>query len=489
MSTNNQLHQVKKATANTKQQRSLSQAHLARQIHPAAIIQRARTAPESLSAADVLQLQCTIGDRAVGQLMSEIGRLPPTNHQAPVQQQAPEKEEELMQGKFDPIQFQGEHEDEEILQGKFASRLTGTLQAKEVAPPNRTGMPDHLKSGLEYISGMDLSGVRVHYNSPKPKQLNALAYTRGQEIHVAPGQEKYLPHEGWHVVQQMQGRVKPTMQMKGVSINNDAGMEHEADVMGEKAMQMKGTETNRDFSRPVESSSNVIQGYFAAFAENYKTYHIYVPEGTENDKKKYLKDKLKSTGFYTQTIEVIESTDKIPPKDNKVPDTDYLVYMEYETMTNIKNGNFDDSDLKSVEVSDVLPTYNPKYACVLQALVNLKKTVFGKNTAKELHNELFANKDYAKYKEYDLDDVYPTLYQAAGLSVTKAEDEKLEYVVDKLPVNKYIFEVTPIQPGTSGHNFVISVNIKNRSKIWSVIQDKENKESITDKTKIRNYWK
>ena len=72
------------------------------------------------------------------------------------------------------------------------------VQAKEESPPNRTGMPDHLKSGLE-----NLSGVRVHYNSSQPGQFNALAYTQGQKIHVAPGQEKHLPHEGWHAVQQM----------------------------------------------------------------------------------------------------------------------------------------------------------------------------------------------------------------------------------------------------------------------------------------------
>jgi hypothetical protein len=37
----------------------------------------------------------------------------------------------------------------------------------------------------------------------------------------------------------MRVRVKPTMQAKGVSINDDAGLEREADVMGAKALQMK----------------------------------------------------------------------------------------------------------------------------------------------------------------------------------------------------------------------------------------------------------
>jgi hypothetical protein len=40
------------------------------------------------------------------------------------------------------------------------------------------------------------------------------------------------------VVQQAQGRVKPTTQLKGnVKINDDSGLEAEADVMGAKALQ------------------------------------------------------------------------------------------------------------------------------------------------------------------------------------------------------------------------------------------------------------
>ena len=99
---------------------------------------------------------------------------------------------------------------------------------------NKTGLPDDLKAGVENLSGYSLDDVRVHYNSPEPAQLQALAYTQGTEIHVGPGQEKHLAHEAWHVVQQMQGRVKPTMQMKGVQINENKGLENEADVMGAK---------------------------------------------------------------------------------------------------------------------------------------------------------------------------------------------------------------------------------------------------------------
>lgn len=122
-------------------------------------------------------------------------------------------------------------EEEEPLQGK------GLATAQREEQPNRTGMPDQLKNGIESLSGMSLNDVKVNYNSSKPSQLNAHAYAQGSDIHVAPGQEKHLPHEAWHTVQQKQGRVKPTMQMAGAAVNDDASLETEADVMGEKALQ------------------------------------------------------------------------------------------------------------------------------------------------------------------------------------------------------------------------------------------------------------
>lgn len=164
-------------------------------------------------------------------------------HMASTPAQRAGAEEELLQGKFAPVQ---RAEDEELLQGKFETAqlaveeelLQGKFDsAQRVEKPNNTGLPDNLKSGIESLSGMSMDGVKVHYNSNKPAQLNAHAYAQGTDIHVAPGQEQHLPHEAWHVVQQAQGRVKPTMQMKaGVPVNDDAGLESEADVMGAKAL-------------------------------------------------------------------------------------------------------------------------------------------------------------------------------------------------------------------------------------------------------------
>ncbi len=60
---------------------------------------------------------------------------------------------------------------------------------------------------------------------------------RGPNIHVAPGQEQHLPHEAWHVTQQMAGRVEPTTEVGGMPVNDNVGLEHEADIMGARANQ------------------------------------------------------------------------------------------------------------------------------------------------------------------------------------------------------------------------------------------------------------
>ncbi len=118
------------------------------------------------------------------------------------------------------------------------SQRTTQLQSA-LQKNNETGIPDQLKSGIESLSGYSMDDVRVHYNSNKPAQLNAHAYAQGTAIHLASGQEKHLPHEAWHVVQQKQGRVPTTKQLrdKQVNINDDAALEKEADVMGEKAVR------------------------------------------------------------------------------------------------------------------------------------------------------------------------------------------------------------------------------------------------------------
>lgn len=135
-------------------------------------------------------------------------------------------------------------EAEETLQPQVAQR--------EEAPdePNDTGLPDNLKSGIDTLSGISMDNVRVHYNSSQPVQINAHAYAQGTDIHVASGQEQHLPHEAWHFVQQAQGRVQPTMQMKqGGPVNDDKSLEHEADMMGDEVLRV--TQRQKTISDPI----------------------------------------------------------------------------------------------------------------------------------------------------------------------------------------------------------------------------------------------
>jgi hypothetical protein len=115
---------------------------------------------------------------------------------------------------------------------------------------NNTGLPDKLKTGLENLSGMSMDDVKVHCNSSQPAQLNALAYAKGSNIDIAPDQQKHLPHEAWHVVEQKQGRVKPTVNKSSkAKINDDAALEKEADIMAAKAIKpiQKKKKGNVDF--------------------------------------------------------------------------------------------------------------------------------------------------------------------------------------------------------------------------------------------------
>jgi len=116
-------------------------------------------------------------------------------------------------------------------------RAAAAFGDADAAAVNKTGLPDHLKSGVESLSGMRMDHVKVHYNSSQPAQLGAFAYARGSDIHVAPGQERHLPHEAWHVVQQARGRVPPTGQVNGAPINDNGSLEREADSMGAQAMR------------------------------------------------------------------------------------------------------------------------------------------------------------------------------------------------------------------------------------------------------------
>lgn len=171
---------------------------------------------------------------------------------------------------------------------QLAATQSSTAQLIEQEKPNNTGLPDQLKSGIENLSGMSMDHVKVHYNSSQPAQLNAHAYAQGSDIHIAPGQEQHLPHEAWHVVQQAQGRVKPTMQMKAdVQINDDIGLENEADVMGARALNQGNIQqvaSDKSFASTQSSvnSSTTAQRAVKCFVDKTGKKHMETLAGTLN---------------------------------------------------------------------------------------------------------------------------------------------------------------------------------------------------------------
>jgi len=148
--------------------------------------------------------------------------------------------EEAFTSKVGDVDGKTELPEKDLLQGKFTS---GSIPQNSTMPlgqnSHSTGLPDFLKGGIESLSGYNMDDVKVHYNSEKPARVNSLAYAQGTNIYVAPGQESYLPHEAWHVVQQKQGRVQPTLQLQGVNVNDNKELENEADKMGSQIIQMK----------------------------------------------------------------------------------------------------------------------------------------------------------------------------------------------------------------------------------------------------------
>jgi len=205
------------------------------------------------------------------------------------------------------------------LQAKADSRTTSLTQPIQ-KQENNTGLPDNLKSGMENLSGISMDDVKVHRNSDKPAQLQAHAYAQGTDIHLGPGQEKHLPHELGHVVQQKQGRVKPTMQMKGkINVNDDPGLEKEADVIGKKSLSMgKESESiiekinfqNLNLSDSPGKSKNSLQRKLQEnIKENSEVDTIQLLErdelsemkGNMQGRKDNLEEASKDQGYFGQT--------------------------------------------------------------------------------------------------------------------------------------------------------------------------------------------
>lgn len=142
--------------------------------------------------------------------------------------------------------------------------------ANSFTPPStaskpNNGLPTHLQSKMESSLGQDFSTVSVHTNSQKAVQMNARAFTQGEQVHFAPGEfnpnssqgQNLIGHEFTHVAQQRAGVVKPTkILQKGIALNDSQHLEKEADSLGKKAI--KG-ETISKYRGVKASSTTTVQ--------------------------------------------------------------------------------------------------------------------------------------------------------------------------------------------------------------------------------------
>lgn len=175
----------------------------------------------------------------------------PIQRRGPAPSMVGDHEEEPIQRKGPiPLQFYATYTEEEPVQRRGPVPPM-SLEHEAIDEPGHEialdKLPHTVQAKMENSFGEDFSDVSIHKNSSQSKDLNAHAFTQGSNIHFAPGQynpesqkgQELIGHELTHVVQQKAGRVQPTAQKKGVGINDDEGLEKEADEMGEKASRGK----------------------------------------------------------------------------------------------------------------------------------------------------------------------------------------------------------------------------------------------------------
>jgi hypothetical protein len=210
-------------------------------LESSAILQRAALAPGSLRPADIQRLQRTIGNRAVGQLLSQLVAPPRTFVQAKLTVNAPGDEYEQEADRIAEevtqmpavqraaVEDEDEDETPEIMTKPQQVPAPGGAfepgeafeQQLQAARGQGQPLPPTLKEDFEAKFGADFSGVRLHTDAQADEltcSLQARAFTTGQDIFLRQGEDNLtslsgrqtLAHELTHVLQQGGGRPDQT---------------------------------------------------------------------------------------------------------------------------------------------------------------------------------------------------------------------------------------------------------------------------------------
>jgi hypothetical protein len=141
---------------------------------------------------------------------------------------------------------------------------TPQVQQKQSDVQKKGNLPDGVQDKMESAFGADFSDVKVYENSQSAKDLEAAAYTQGDEIHFAPGYQpyssegqEYLGHELSHVLQQREGIVKETHVENGNSVSSDESLESKAHEDGRKAASGQVITGNKNQVKQTPTSASV----------------------------------------------------------------------------------------------------------------------------------------------------------------------------------------------------------------------------------------
>lgn len=282
-------------------------AHIVQQSgaqQPSAPRREGRSTAALEADADRAATQAVLGQQATVQFRSHFGQVQAYRDAQPGNAEQPDEEQDEATA---PL------EDPDAKPAASGERPVAT------SGPGKP-MPAAVQAKMEDAFSFDFSAVRIHEGS-EAQSVGAVAYTQGADIHFAPGHydpnsqhgQRLLGHELAHVVQQVQGRVRPTTQTEHVAINDEPSLEREADELGARSARHEplpepvhsdppgGLASGRTTVRP-SGTSGPARGSVIQLTRVKTKKHGEIDTQTETDIKKlrYLVNRKTSKGILDQ---------------------------------------------------------------------------------------------------------------------------------------------------------------------------------------------
>ena len=171
---------------------------------------------------------------------------------------------EQLQGNQEKVGMGGE---EEMMGGESLGRSEMpppfSLDSSPLQRKRNPDLPEDVQTNMEDAYGHDFSNVKIHPDSDSAEEMDARAYTKGDDVHFAPGEfdpgsetgQDLIGHEFAHIAQQREGRVQTTTMEDGNAVNDNQSLEEEADEMSARAKS--GEAVNE--MKPAAPPGNIVQ--------------------------------------------------------------------------------------------------------------------------------------------------------------------------------------------------------------------------------------